>query len=151
MPVAYNKPLSHSHHVDLCGIECSRLPRFRSRPAIACALLPGAIVRKTVSLHLELAYRARSLYSGLDPGASPHACDSIVRNTHMPSQFAGASMSRTVGRRLLRSIENLGFLGNDVLWFSKFQRDLTSEKSSRPSTEGSYPVRQIRGSSVRRS
>src|SRR5207253_3352298 len=43
--------------------ECSRLPRFRSLPAIACALLPGAIVRKTVSLHLQLAYRARSLYS----------------------------------------------------------------------------------------
>jgi len=29
----------HSHHVDSCEIECSPLPRFRSRPATACALL----------------------------------------------------------------------------------------------------------------
>src|SRR6516164_2707369 len=47
---------------------------------------------------------------GLNPGASPDAGDSTVRNVQMPSQFAGAPMSRTVRRRLLSSVENLGFL-----------------------------------------
>jgi len=51
----------HWHHVRPFEIECSPLPCFRSRPAIACALLPGAIVRKTVPLYLQLAYRARLL------------------------------------------------------------------------------------------
>src|SRR5207302_2918726 len=53
----------HPHHVDPCGIGCSRLLRFRSRPATTCVLLPAAIVPKTASLHLLLVPRARSLYS----------------------------------------------------------------------------------------
>jgi len=52
---------------------------------------------------------------GLNPGASPNAGDSAVRNAQMPSQFAGAPMSRTVTRRLLSSAKNLGFLADDVL------------------------------------
>ena len=63
MPVAYNKPLSILITSILVELNERRLPRSRSRPATACALLPGAIVRKTVFLHLQLAYRARSLYS----------------------------------------------------------------------------------------
>src|SRR5258708_39850470 len=33
----------------------------------------------------------------------------------MPSQLPAAPMSRTLGRRLLSSVENLGFLADDVL------------------------------------
>src|SRR5438552_12866480 len=53
----------HSHHGDPCGIGCSPLPRFRSRPAITCVLLPAATAPETAFLHLLLAPRARSLYS----------------------------------------------------------------------------------------
>ena len=63
VPVAYHQPLSILITSILVELDERRLPRFRSPPAITCALLPSAIVRKTVSLHLQLAYRARSLYS----------------------------------------------------------------------------------------
>ena len=52
---------------------------------------------------------------GLNPSASPDAGDSTMRNVQMPSQFASAPMGRTVRRRLLSSVENLGFLADDVL------------------------------------
>ncbi|SRR6266436_1926014 len=52
---------------------------------------------------------------GLNPGASPDAGDSTVRNAQMPRQFAGAPMSRTVRRWFLSSVENPGFLADDLL------------------------------------
>lgn len=52
---------------------------------------------------------------GLDPGASPDPGYSTVRNAQMPSQLPAAPMSRTVGRRLLSSVQNLGFVADDVL------------------------------------
>src|SRR5260370_20045606 len=52
---------------------------------------------------------------GLDSCASPDPCYSTVRSAQMPSQLAGAPMSRTIGRRLLSRVQNLGFLADDVL------------------------------------
>src|ERR1700730_15945613 len=52
---------------------------------------------------------------GLDSGASPDAGYSTVRSAQMPSQLPGDPMSRTVGRRLLSRVQNLGFLADDVL------------------------------------
>src|SRR5438034_6034295 len=70
-PPSYNQPLAILITSILVELNERRLPRFRSRLATAYALLPGAIVRKTASLHLQLAYRARSLYSlTLAPPAS---------------------------------------------------------------------------------
>jgi hypothetical protein len=63
MSVAYNQPLSILITAIFVELNERPLPRFRSRPATACALLPGAFVPKTASLHLQLAYQARSLYS----------------------------------------------------------------------------------------
>jgi hypothetical protein len=54
MPVAYNQPLSILITPILVELDEPRLPRFRSPPAITCVLLPAAIVRKTVSLQLQL-------------------------------------------------------------------------------------------------
>jgi hypothetical protein len=63
MPVAHNQPLAILITAILVELNERLSPPFRSRPATACALLPGATVRKTTSLHLQLAYQARSLYS----------------------------------------------------------------------------------------
>src|SRR6267378_533539 len=63
MPIAYHQPLSILITSILVELDERRLPRFRSRPATTCVLLPAAIVPKTASLHLLLAPRARSLYS----------------------------------------------------------------------------------------
>jgi hypothetical protein len=63
MSVTHNQPLSILITPVLVELNERPLPRFRLPPAIASALLPEAIVRKTTSLYLQLAYRARSLYS----------------------------------------------------------------------------------------
>jgi hypothetical protein len=63
MPVTYYQALSILITAILVKLNERPLPRFRSLLATACALLPGATVRKTTSLHLQLAYQARSLYS----------------------------------------------------------------------------------------
>ena len=52
---------------------------------------------------------------GLDPGARPDPGYSTVRSAQMPGQLPGAPMSRTVGRRLLSRVQNLGLLANDIL------------------------------------
>ena len=43
MPIAHNQPLAILITSILVELNERRLPRFRSRPATACALLPGAI------------------------------------------------------------------------------------------------------------
>ena len=63
MPVTYYQALSILITAILVKLNERPLPRFRSLLATACALLPRATVRKTTSLHLQLAYQARSLYS----------------------------------------------------------------------------------------
>jgi hypothetical protein len=55
MPIAYHQPLSILAALILVELDASRLLRFRSRPVIACELLPVATAPETAFLHLLLA------------------------------------------------------------------------------------------------